>query len=226
MARPPFRSPNRFSRGFEVLAKEHPTEADIAFKEGSHYLSADIWFWARAQSWSLSEATILSAGADPPLSFYYMRLDQPAEGLRESQRNFHEMYRTRLLLAQRAVDAKKLEDPVDPAAYIEWSAFMGMPFWEPLAQAVAELGPAQKSNQKISSEGSDKKARASLHKIILALAIKHYHYDHEQSKSPATANIADALDMVGLSLDHDTIRRHLKDAGDGFWNENMRKRKI
>lgn len=54
--------------------------------------------------------------------------------------------------------------------------------------------------------------RDSLLKIIIGIAIKRYKYDHNSNKSGTPTAIKHDLEQLGIDLDVDTIRKHLKAA--------------
>lgn len=51
--------------------------------------------------------------------------------------------------------------------------------------------------------------RDSLLKLVIGMAVKKYRYDAAASRNAATRNIANDLDLVGVPLDEDTIRKYL-----------------
>ena len=54
--------------------------------------------------------------------------------------------------------------------------------------------------------------RESLLKMVIAMAVLGYKYDPSANRSKAPQEIADDLTSLGLSLDVDTVRKHLKAA--------------
>lgn len=69
------------------------------------------------------------------------------------------------------------------------------------------------------SESLSNRERTSFLKIIIGMARDGYRYDPDQSKSPITKEIHDAIEEAGLSLDEDTIRKYLKEAA-GLLDQN------
>lgn len=70
----------------------------------------------------------------------------------------------------------------------------------------------------LSSEATQSKTsfsnreRRSMLTLILAMAVKKYHFDPTKTKNSATANIASATAEIGLKLDEDTVRKFLNEA--------------
>jgi len=58
------------------------------------------------------------------------------------------------------------------------------------------------------------KARSSLLKIVLGLAIADLGYDPKAAKSPTAAEIAKLLGGVGIEIEADTVRKYLAEAAD------------
>jgi hypothetical protein len=56
------------------------------------------------------------------------------------------------------------------------------------------------------------KERDSLYRLLLAMAVKKYHYRPAALRNSATTRIASDLVELGLRLDEDTIRKYLTEA--------------
>jgi len=56
------------------------------------------------------------------------------------------------------------------------------------------------------------KELATLQKIIIGMAVKHYKYDPGKGKSEVPAKIESTLALMGISVTAETIRTHLKRA--------------
>ncbi|MBW9336230.1 hypothetical protein FEE59_22185 [Herbaspirillum sp. RU 5E] len=68
-----------------------------------------------------------------------------------------------------------------------------------------------------------KRERETLLKIILGMAIKGYAYDPDIQKSSVSKEIAKDLEELGMPIDDDTVRKHLKRAKDIFGKPNSDK---
>ncbi len=56
------------------------------------------------------------------------------------------------------------------------------------------------------------RVRESLLKLIIGMAIGGYGYDPKVSRSPTAKDIASDLELHGVSLDEDTVRKYLAEA--------------
>jgi hypothetical protein len=68
--------------------------------------------------------------------------------------------------------------------------------------------------QKYKDKNIHPKERSSLYKMIAAMGVGGYGHDFNAEKSPTVTSILEDLLKIGLSLDEDTIRKHLKEAGE------------
>src|SRR5262249_50726917 len=82
------------------------------------------------------------------------------------------------------------------------------------AEKVGVHVPAQLSVQLETAGGIpiEGRERASMLKLIIGMATKHYGFDFEAAKSPAPKQIADDLAAEGYSLDPETVRKFLREA--------------
>lgn len=74
----------------------------------------------------------------------------------------------------------------------------------------AKLG--ELSSDPVNQKPTPPKERESMLKMILAMAIKKYHFDPTKAKNSATAHIAGAVTQIGLRIDDDTVRKFLNEA--------------
>ncbi len=84
-----------------------------------------------------------------------------------------------------------------------------------LRRQIDELRQAAASRAKDLST----RARETLLKLVIAMAIESYGYDPQAERSNATSDIASDLDSLGLSLDPDTIRKWLNEASESLPRE-------
>jgi hypothetical protein len=80
-----------------------------------------------------------------------------------------------------------------------------------LQQMKARLDATQAENRE--SKALSTKERQSLLTIISAMAVRGYSYNPSAGKNTATKEIADDIAHVGLSLDVDTVRKYVSEAG-------------
>ena len=79
-----------------------------------------------------------------------------------------------------------------------------------------ELDEGEKLRAKIREQAHDitalRRERESLLKMVAGMAIRRYRYDPHAHRSVTPQAIASDLALIDLSLDADTIRRHLRQA--------------
>jgi hypothetical protein len=64
------------------------------------------------------------------------------------------------------------------------------------------------------------KTVSSLLKMVIAMAMDGYGYNPEDKKSPVTKEIVEATQRYGVSIDSDTVKKHLK-AGAELLSRNI-----
>jgi len=171
--------------------------------------------WAKAPSWTLREAIILSFDGSP------IEPDQEFEqGLPFDQAEVNR----RVEFAKRALRRRELPQDPTPAQFVTWAAKAGFPFPEIWLDAIPELRE-QRSADTVSADpvpdpvadASDilrTRERESLLKLIIGMAVAGYRYDPNAPRSPTTAEIAGDLERLGVGLDPDTIRKWLRQASE------------
>ena len=169
--------------------------------------NANLAIWPQLPAWTLHEATSLSYGFDP---------DFVAENfLPRSGTFFVREFRERMMLAERAVEAKKLKSPCSPSSYIKWAATVGIHINPDVSKAVQSAGtglPVEDDNRPIHAS-----LKRSLLKIILGVAVSKYQY--RPSYNSAATLILNDLENLGLKLDVGTIRTQLGNAADLFYSD-------
>ncbi len=97
-------------------------------------------------------------------------------------------------------DAPFYASRVKPKDFVEWAKTLPIKF--PMLDTFEEKNPKSLSD----------KERSSLLKMIIGMAIEGYRYDPTAKRGPTASEIASDLQLLGISLDEDTIRRWLKEA--------------
>lgn len=106
-------------------------------------------------------------------------------------------------------DAPFYASRVKPKDFVEWAKTLPIKF--PM------LDLFEDKNSKSLSD----KERTSLLKMVIGMAIEGYGYDPKARRSPIAGEIASALQLRGISLDEDTVRKWLKEAAQHLpsdWN--------
>lgn len=97
-------------------------------------------------------------------------------------------------------DAPFYASRVKPKDFVEWAKTLPIKF--PMLDIFEEKNPKPLSD----------KERTSLLKMVIGMAVDTYGYDPKTKRSPIAGEIASALQLRGISLDEDTIRKWLKEA--------------
>lgn len=177
---------------------------------------ADYEFWCRMATWTLEEAVALSFGKEPEAVTWdaVSRADPPLP--------FGERFCQIHKLAHRAASAGVLSDPSSPVEFIDWATINRIPFSENLAVMVAGH-LAEKAKRKAALERQKKppvaldsavnpKSVTTLLKLVGGLVTAIYKFDPAAKKSDVPRQIQSDLDLVGVSLDLDTIRKWAKES--------------
>jgi hypothetical protein len=185
---------------------------------------ADVEYWSKTPCWSADEATALSFGREPRI-VNSMRL-------RGTGHPFAKVFRERKGLILRAIAMGQLQKLIPPREFIVWTRARGLPFSAELEEIERRLGSATKVTTKaeetvglsleleeiegMSASAAAKKV-ASLRKMLLGIAVKMYSWNPQDPKrSKVASEMQGDIASVGLPLDTDTVRKHLRDAFEEF----------
>ena len=188
--------------------------------------NADFEYWAKFPLWTLDEAVALTLGKDPRV-VTWPRIEEYAETSPFAAR-FDNLRR----LVHRAKEAEQLTDLVSPADYIFWAkanhiafppeleknveAFSGqVPDWKALYEETKlQLATAKDEleRHKAAEKPVGEREKTTFHKLILTMAIRGYGYDPRAVRSPISNDIAGDTQLLGISLDQDTVRSKLQKA--------------
>lgn len=178
---------------------------------------ADFEHWARISDLTIDEAVALSIGYDP---VEISPNDRISKHLSKEVSQFYEKRSdliSRELFKGTQRDAKSSK--ISTETLCRWAIENKL---ELPPDLIATVNKIRKTNFKVpiskknadSSKGLQNRERASMLKLIIGLAIRGYGYDIDSERSPATKQICDDLDCLGISLDPDTIRKYLKEGRD------------
>ena len=101
---------------------------------------------------------------------------------------------------QKQRDAPFYTSKVKPKEFVDWAKKLPIKF--PM------LNFAEGEDPKPLSE----KERASLLKIVIGMAVKGYEYNPNASRNTTAKDISSDLQLLGISIDEDTVRKWLKEA--------------
>lgn len=194
----------------------------------------DISHWGRLARWELEEAAALSLGKDPSTL--------PLESLKAGNEtgDFADQFVKRCREIQRANEMGALSYPFKPRDVVEWADRLGIPFSAPLVNEVIEFAPEhvnwkaefetlkpkydqlEGEIERIQSEPNEPtrekplrtRERETVLKLIIGMATEQYGYDPSASRSETVKNIVSDLELHGLSLDAETVRKWLREAAE------------
>ncbi len=174
---------------------------------------ADVQHWARMQQWSLDETVALSIGFEPCGD-----LLQGVDGMPVQNDVLAYYFKRRALIADNfdwgseAVPSKNGVPDV-----VRWFDHVDLDVPQQLLAAADKyhaLGIGKKSRLGQSSGADDRpldpRERSTMLKMIIALAIKGYGYQPKAERSTTPAEIESDMHTLGLGINIDTIRKHLK----------------
>ena len=188
----------------EAVEAKELTVADIDFNNDAVevFNTAEVRAWALAAgySWPIPEMPAISIAATVAVS------GQAGDGellqrLQDSERERNE-YRS---------EVEKLKGDIqrfgDQTAKLVEQA-------EQLGKLQADLAAAKTETERLKTEIAQGKSLSALQKLVIGMALDSYGYKPDEAKSPVTKQIADDLAKRGISIDTDTVRRHLKRAAE------------
>jgi hypothetical protein len=223
------------SNEFQKLSgrKQALHEAKHPFNQPQALANEDVFqFWSRAELWSLSECAALINGRNPEaVTERRIEADQ-------SQSKISISLKQTLDLLERARTSGTLHFSNNPKKLIDWLELKHIEMPPGLKKLVLqrsttpftlrdenkrlkeELSAIEANHMTAVRESSVSKGekpvgpreRDSLLKLILGMAIEGYSYDPKATKSAHISEIASDLQIVGLALDEDTVRKYLNEA--------------
>lgn len=208
-------------------------EAKHDFNQPNALATDDVYeFWSRAELWSIGEAAALINGRNPTV------VTEDEIDSDRSQAKISIKLKQMSILLKRAYDAGILSRYNNPKVLFDWLELKhiempqllknlvlqrsGTPFTlsaenRRLKETLAVLEAKPSSMEHEDNVGKVEKPfgqreRESLLKLILGMAIKGYSYDPKATKSGQINEIAGDLQILGLALDDDTVRKYLNEA--------------
>jgi hypothetical protein len=181
-----------------------------------HKQTPDFQFWAASRTWTLDQATLLSAGLDPRLAPHggiEPHLDHASE--------WDEVRRTHLLLRKARLPSG-MTKVVGPAEFIEWADVTGVAVPQELRVAVnnyevtwnSNFGPDKGRDERKRRPETEEREKNTLLKMVAGMAIRGYKFNPRASRSPVPGEIADDVRSLGLEISDDTVRKWLHQAAD------------
>jgi|TARA_Y100000031_G_scaffold155831_1_gene207910 hypothetical protein len=194
----------RVSRG-SFSAYEKRSEEQQFFNRPE--AGADFSHWVCMAYWSAEEAVALILGKDPK-RVNLINLDEYTTRVSP----FIQRFKNLKELTDRAIEVGLMPGQITPESLVRWAAQTGIE----VPDELQELATYTITENK---DGLSETERTSLLKMILGMAVSKYGYHGDASRNTATGDnrgsIASDLEKIGIALDSDTIRAHLKEA----WNK-------
>lgn len=155
------------------------------------HCAADYTYWSTRQQWTTEEAVALLLGKDPlAVRWDTLRAFQ-------GRSKFAAEYETLLAQLKAAESEWGNEKGRSPMDYVSWAVRVG----REVPSAFHDLfEPARLHGHE----------RTSLLKLVVGMAIAQYGYDPTQKKSDVPRKIVGDLNLLGLKVDVDTVRKHLQ----------------
>ncbi len=218
-----------YKKYLELIVEEY--EKGHKFNSAPAQMSSQvIEFFGRAEYWTLGEAAALINERNPKIVTHdHIENDDSSSTTAKNLKDTLE-------LLERAKNMGRLSRTNTPANVIEWVTLKGIYLSPALVEAVRKFGKNKidvskentdlkdqvttlqnqiseltKEKPKVAKQPSSKE-RDSLLKIILAMAIKGYAYDSNAPRSNLASEVVSDAQLLGLSIDEDTVRKYLNEA--------------
>jgi hypothetical protein len=201
---------------------------------------ADFEYWSRVPKWTLEVTVSLILEADPDSASNYFSgsYDRYNNRVFRAETPFSIAYKKLKFLIENNFGFYEPGKKIQASAIIEWLEQAKIPYPDDLKAAMARFGKPrfdweakgnalQSENDELRTRVSkleklaadhaldgpiDTKERESLLKLVIGMAVKGYGYDYKASKSKTPKEIESDLNLLGLNLSDDTIRKYLKEA--------------
>lgn len=174
--------------------------------------NADFVHWSKAAHWSIDEALALSFGKEPEL------VNWQSIKAYQSESVFVKAYAKRRDLALRAIEAKKVSDPVSPMVFISWALELHIDLPSELLNELEKLGNTAIDWRKewlklkaaydlIAKQKPDNTQQTeNLLQAIACMAMDGYGLKLEDKKSSVPTEISNALKRHEKAIDRKTIK--------------------
>lgn len=186
---------------------------------------ADVQHWARMQRWSLDEAVALSIGFEPCGDLLEGSKGTPVRN------DVLAFYFKRKALIKNNFKWVGFEGPRKNSVpdIVRWFDRVELNVPEQLLAAADKyhaLGIGKKSRLSRSAIADDKlldpRERSTMLKMIIALAIQGYGYDPSAKRSAVPSEIESDMNLLGVGINLETIRKHLK-SGSALFDDEVLK---
>jgi len=184
----------------------------------------DYKFWTRKSIWTPDEAALLSLGFIPTDSIIHMMENLDTRSFSECPllKEFRE--RTDLIVV--ANRSGQLGSDGHPMDLIEWFTRLEFELPKGFAESVSRIQSTEQIEHPPHAQErqySDRE-KETLLKLVAAMGVKGYRFDPALKRNAATADIRSDLELLGFSMDDNTILKWLRAATDlvdkDYWDKS------
>lgn len=176
---------------------------------------ADFEHWKKSEFLTLDEVVWLTVGLEPTKTLIDCIKPYNAFGNEQEMDHVAEYMSRHKEVIKRIINPNEMRIGIDLVSLCDWikevhllvhPGFVTM--LESKSTSAKTIVRATKSNE--SPEQLDGGEKASMAKLIAAMAIDAYGYDPKARRSDIPKEIQGIADRLGLGVSHDTIRKYLK----------------
>lgn len=201
--------------------------------------AADFSHWARASRWEGMEFIALALGCEPIDTSSLNELHRRARSGAETEKAFVQRLERMHRLVERQFDDLRYFFR-KPSDLLQWMRERKLWIPDGMAEAIDEFDQsaidwraraktAEHTVASLTSRVSELEAaiadgvintssqtreRESLLKLVIGVAVEQYNFDPRANRNTAAAEIASDLQLCGLSLTDDTIRKYLREGAE------------
>ncbi len=179
---------------------------------------ADFNHWAHIENLELFEAVALSIGFEP-----CELVEKDIQQVSERNQALQFFKKRQRLIHDRFYRQKDPQEHPSATQLCEWAKEIGLDLPQALIEAVNKNCAVKNENEKRTdlSAGPEFQSieKMSLLKLIAGMAAEQYGFNPNDQRSKATSHIIEDVQAVGLSLDHKTTLKWLRESSELVSNE-------
>lgn len=192
----------------ERLQQQEPIWAAGGFGHPEHI--ADFAYWLRMKRWTLDEATAVSIGFEPASNpFSKMSVIFKHEAIYNFYLRRGALIENNFNWATLAWNGSQEVDTV-----CRWFSEVDLEVPDMLkSEATSLFGVKFKKARRVdkSKDHTDPRERKAMLRLIIGMAVGGYGFDPKAVRSKVPSEIASDLDLLGISMDLDTLRKYLRE---------------
>jgi hypothetical protein len=182
---------------------------------GNPQYYADFEYWSKMPFFPLHEATCLTLGIEPKhLDEGVLTTSGPSDTAKGDVVAFAQRRREQL---RRQFDPYNQKNKIPRNVLVDWvktielEVHIGM---QTIGKNIGGLDDPSaapiSAHQNTSAQQVESREKASMAKLIVAMAMDSYGYSPKQARSPIPQEIESIAAKLGLEISHDTIRKYLR----------------